>query len=826
MEIDLMKRLDQEGIGQLIEIAILKARRVNPRIKIGIYGDQTRNPETMDFAYRTSMDYISYKSAEQIPIQKEVEKPVVVSQVVNTGVAKAVELLPAVNTVKEIIGEIIQPEKKVVWVREDLEQKGVYLLTEEGKKKARVSEEDYKEAAKDPVGFFTRIAGELKWFKRWDKPYQGKGYDAKWFRGGKINASYNCIDRHIKEGRGDEIVIYFEPENLTDIDSELYRKYKKDNKIAITYNELLEEVSKFANVLKSQGVKKGDVVGIYMPGVPEALIAMLACSRIGAVHNVVFSNYAPDALRVRLQDSNAKVLITSDGYYYKGRQINLKEKADEGLKDTVIKKVIVLGRTGQKIEMKGGRDFYWNKLMEKADKHCEPEWMDSEDPLFYLYTSGTTGKPKGIIHGTGGYLTLAKWTGKAVFGLDYDSVILTTADQGWITGHTYKLYAPLLNGAGIVLTEGNPFYPNNDRTWETVEKYGVNILYTAPTAIRVFKSMGEELLEKHDLSTLEYLGSVGEPIDPDTYLWYLKNIGRERCPVSDTWWQTELGVITLTSILGPFIPGKAGKALPGIEVDVIDEKGNPVESGVEGFLIIRGIGEDNIMPPSILRGVLGWDNEKYIDKYWRTTEDGKIYYYAGDRAIKDKQGNIQVLGRSDDVILRSGENIDPGRIEDVLNSHKDVVEVAVGKKEDKKEFQVPVAFIILKEGVEPSEKLKEELLKAQWGISSEELKKDPRKNLWGIPQEKPGEIYFVKTLPKTESGKVKRGLLTNMLYRNNWGDITTLGEEGKLDLIKIATQLGYTPQEIADQTDYSLQDIEKHLGYKMPEMAGWTAVPG
>ncbi|MEM1689412.1 MAG: acetate--CoA ligase [Candidatus Hadarchaeales archaeon] len=630
------------------------------------------------------------------------------------------------------------------WVVEDEHNKDIFWPSEAMKKKAWVSDPSiYEEAAKDPIKFWEEKAIEgLEWFKKWDEAYRWDPPYVKWFIGGKINASYNALDRHLKAGKGNKKAIIWVPEP------------PQEPPRILTYKELHEQVNKLANVLKSLGVKKGDRVGIYMPMIPEVIVSMLACARIGAPHSVVFSAFAADALRVRLEDSGAEVLITADGYYRRGKVVNLKANADEGIKGTSVKKVIVVKRAGNPVNMVEGRDFWWHELMEKADSHCPPEEMDAEDMLFILYTSGTTGRPKGVMHTTGGYLVQAYWTAKWVFDLHDDDIFWCTADMGWITGHTYACYGPLLNAATILIYEGAPDYPAPDRWWEIIEKYKVTIFYTAPTAIRMFMRMGDEWPAKHDLSSLRLLGTVGEPIDRDAWMWYFKVIGNGRCPITDTWWQTETGGTLIMSLpgIGPFIPAVAGLPFPGVSADVVDEEGKPLKEGESGYLVLIPP-----IPPGMLRGLYKAD-EKYRETYWSKYHNR--YYFTGDGARKLPNGCIRVTGRVDDVMKVAGHRLSTAELEDILNLHEAVVESAVIAKPHEIKGEVPVAFVILKQGYRAGEDLVKELIKhidARMG-----------------PIARPEKIYFVEDLPKTRSGKIMRRILKALLVNEPIGDTTTL----------------------------------------------------
>ncbi|RLJ01760.1 MAG: acetyl-coenzyme A synthetase, partial [Candidatus Aenigmatarchaeota archaeon] len=474
----------------------------------------------------------------------------------------------------------------------------LYFPDKEFKKRAWIKNNSiYKEANKNPIKFWDKLAKELHWFKKWNKTFVHKPPYFKWFVGGKINICYNCLDRNL-EKRRNKLALIFEPEPAEERETKL------------TYYDLYRKVNKFANGLKKLGVKKGDVVGIYMPMIPETIISMLACARIGAIHSVVFSAFSPNALKIRLKETEAKVLITTDGYYRRGKIINLKESADEGIKGTNIKKVIVVRRANNKIKFVKGRDYFFEDLIEGQSDYCEPEKMNAEDKLFILFTSGSTGKPKGVLHTCGGYTVQAYWTAKYIFDLFDDDIFWSTADLGWITGHTYSCYGPLLNGVTYVLYEGTPDFPTPDRWAKIIEKYGVTTFYTAPTAIRMFKKEIKKLKEK--LNTLQIIASVGEPIDEEAWHWFYREVGKEKCPVLDTWWQTETGGILITSLpgVGPFKPTFAGVPFPGIKTDILDDKGKSLPANKEGNLVILPP-----FSPGMLRGVYK-NHKKYVDTYW------------------------------------------------------------------------------------------------------------------------------------------------------------------------------------------------------------------
>ena len=600
----------------------------------------------------------------------------------------------------------------------------------------------YKKAAKNPEKFWAGFAKELDWFEKWNKVSTWKAPHSKWFLGGKLNVSYNCIDRHVTTARKNKAAIIWEAES--------------GESRTITYWELYREVNRFANVLKSLGVKKGDRVTIYLPMIPELAVAMLACARIGAPHSIVFGGFSAESLRDRINDSQARILITSDGGYRRGKVIPLKKNADEALKDApTVEKVIVVKRVGTAVrsKMTKGRDLWWHDLMAKAGPYCEPEKMDSEDMLFMLYTSGTTGKPKGIVHTTGGYLVGVYATTKLVFDLKEEDTYWCTADIGWVTGHSYIIYGPLANGATTLMFEGTPDYPDVDRFWDIVEKYGVTIFYTAPTAIRSFMKWGEEHPNKHDLSSLRLLGSVGEPINPEAWMWYYLHIGNSKCPVVDTWWQTETGCILITPLPGitTLKPGSATLPFPGINVDIVDEKGKTIKEGA-GYLVIR-------KPwPAMLRTIYG-DPKRYVDQYWSRFPG---MYFTGDGAKRDKDGYFWLLGRVDDVMNVAGHRISTMEVESALVDHPSVAEAAVIGRPDELKGQAIVAFTTLKSKVKSSKDL------------TDKLRAHVAGKIGAIAR--PDEIIFTAELPKTRSGKIMRRLLRNIAEGSVIGDTTTLAD--------------------------------------------------
>ncbi len=629
----------------------------------------------------------------------------------------------------------------------------------------------YEEAQEDRLGFWARQARELvTWFEdfetvlEWDLPF------AKWFVEGKLNISYNCLDRHVEAGRGNKVAFHWEGE--------------PGDTRTITYSELLEEVSKFANVLKSLGVTKGDRVCIYMPMIPELPVAMLACARIGAPHSIVFGGFSADSLSDRIDDADAKLLITADGGYRRGDPFPLKETADASVAATsTIENVIIVQRTGQEVEWNETTDHWYHELMESASPDCPPEHLNSEDLLYLLYTSGTTAKPKGIMHTTGGYLTQVAFTHKYIFDLRPDSdVYWCAADIGWVTGHSYIVYGPLANGATSVMYEGTPDTPRpefrtgdradwpKDRLWDIVQRYGVTQLYTAPTAIRTFMKWGAQEVEQHDLSSLRVLGTVGEPINPEAWMWYHKNIGGERCPIVDTWWQTETGGHMITPMPGVTTtkPGSATHAIPGVVVEVVDDAGNKVERG-GGYLTITEPW------PSMLRGIWG-DPERYKETYWSEYPDR---YFAGDGAKIDDDGYLWLLGRVDDVMNVSGHRISTTEVESALVDHSSVAEAAVVGATDDTTGQAIVGYCILRGGNEPSDELREE------------IRQHVATKLGAIAR--PKAVVLVPDLPKTRSGKIMRRLLRDVAEGRKLGDTTTLADESVVD--EIRDRAAEAPQE-------------------------------
>ena len=612
--------------------------------------------------------------------------------------------------------------------------------------------ETRKRADSDFVSFWNEEAKKLSWFQTWDKTLDWNPPFAKWFVGGLINASYNALDVHQKS-KPEKPAILWEGEN--------------GESRTLTYKDLWQEVQKFANALKSLGIKKGDRITIYLPMVPELPISMLACSRIGATHTVVFSGFSSLSLRDRIDDSKSKIVITADGGYRRGSVVKLKEVVDEAIKDLeFVQNVIVLEHTKNEITL-NPKDKLWNDLMKSSSSECKPEKLESTHPLYILYTSGTTGKPKGVLHGTGGYLTHLYSTFKWAFDIKDSDVFFCTADIGWVTGHSYVVYGPLLHGATEVMYEGAPDFPDASRMWQIIQKYKVTIFYTTPTALRMFMKFGDKLPNSHDLSTLRLLGTVGEPINPEVWKWYFKTIGKEKCPIIDTWWQTETGGMMISSLPGletiPLKPGSGTRPIPGVSISVVDENGVDVEPNKKGYLIIK-----NPWPGMLL--TLWNDDEKYKTAYWAKYEN---CYYSGDYAMKDEDDYLWLLGRADDVLKVAGHRIGTAELESSIVSHADVAESAVCGVPDEIKGEKIIAFAVLKEGTSKDPE-----------VLRKEIKNKVRSGVGPIAT--PEQIYFVSKLPKTRSGKIMRRLLKAIASNEKIGDVSTLEDGSAVSEVQTA----------------------------------------
>ncbi len=631
------------------------------------------------------------------------------------------------------------------------------LYEESGKlkvtvKPGRLLEKVSKDALSNPEKFWSEQAKNLVWSRQWDRVLEWNPPFARWFAGGLLNASVNCLDKHMNSETKNKAAIIWESES--------------GESRTLTYFQLYRHVNKFANVLRNLGVHKGDRVTIYMPMVPELPVAMLACARIGATHSVVFSGFSSQALIDRINDARSKVIVTADGGMRKGKLVDLKKVVDESIGSTPsVEHVVVFKRMGNEVKM-GPKDLWWHEAVEKAAAYCEPEMVESTHPLYILYTSGTTGKPKGVMHGTGGYLTHLYSTAKWVFDFKKDDVFFCTADIGWVTGHSYIVYAPLMHGITEVMYDGAPDHPKPDRYWAVVEKHGATILYTTPTALRMYMKYGDAIPNSFDLSSLRLLGTVGEPINPEVWMWYYKTIGKEGCPIIDTWWQTETGGIMLGACTGidmvPMKPGSATFSMPGVDAGVVDENGQPVSPGTKGYLVVR-------KPwPGMLLSLWG-DDEKYKDTYW-SKFDG--VYYPGDYALVDRDGYLWLLGRADDVLKVAGHRLGTMELESAFVSHPAIAEAAVAGKPDQTKGEAIIAFLVTKEGISKSEALYKEIV--------EHIRKTVG------PIATPDELYFVGKLPKTRSGKIMRRLLKSIASGEKIGDITTLEDGAAIDEVRQA----------------------------------------
>ena len=634
-----------------------------------------------------------------------------------------------------------------------LKKQNLYYPSEKFKQNAVINNKEiYKTANKNPIKFWDNLARELFWHKQYTKTFVHRPPYFQWFVNGKINITSNIFENNPKGF-----------ENIKNKTALIWESEPIDEKGKIfTYYELYQEMNRLANALKKMGVKKRDRIGIYMPMIPEAIIAMLACARIGAIHTVVFSAFSSSALNVRLQDTKAKVLITADGYYRRGKIIDLKKNVDEAVKQTDIKKIIVVKRAKNKIKMKKSRDYWYSDLTKKQSDYCPAKIMDSEDALFILYTSGSTGKPKGCVHTCGGYTVQAKFSGKWIFDWQDNDIFWSTADLGWVTGHTYSCYSPLLNATTFLIFEGAPNAPKPDRWAKIIEKYKVSVFYTAPTAIRMFAKYGVKMIKKYKFDSLRLLGSVGEPIDEASWQWYFNNVGKKRCPIVDTWWQTETGGILITSLpgIGPFKPSYTGLPFPGLKFEILDEKGKKCPAMKQGNLVLYPP-----FCPGLLRGVYK-NPKKYLDTYW--SEYGKKIYFTSDGAIKDKQGLIRIIGRIDDVIKVAGHRLTTGEMESAITGIDNISECAVIGISDEIKGEVPVVFAVSKQEID--EQIKQEIVA--------KLRKDIG------PIAKPKQIYLVDDLPKTRSGKIMRRILKKLFTGEKLGDLSTLANPQSVDSIK------------------------------------------
>lgn len=605
------------------------------------------------------------------------------------------------------------------------------------------------EAQKDPIQFWSNCAKNLAWFKEWEQVLDWNPPFARWFKEGKLNAAYNCLDKHLTSEKKNKAAIIWEGEDGTSV--------------TITYNQLFHRVNQFANALKRMGIKKGDRITIYLPMIPELPVSMLACARIGAIHSVIFSGFSSQSITDRVNDAESRIIITADGGYRRGKIIPLKEIVDEAVKEApTVEKIIVVKRTHANINMEKN-NVWFEDIVNKESNYCASEWMESNDPLFILYTSGTTGKPKGVVHGSGGYLTHLFNSAKWVFNFTSTDIFFCTADIGWVTGHSYVVYAPLMHGLTEIIYEGAPDFPDQGRFWKIIEKHGVTILYTTPTALRAYMRYGNDIPNSHDLSSLRLLGTVGEPINPEVWLWYFNIIGKQNCPIIDTWWQTETGGIMISMCTGleniKMKPGSGTFSLPGMEIEIVDDDGKKVDNGTKGYLTIK-------KPwPGMLLSL--WNNdERYKKAYWEKIRNS---YFAGDFAQIDKDGYIWILGRADDILKVAGHRLGTIELESAFISHKSVAEAAVTSRRDEIKGEAIIAFLVLRKGFEPFPNLNKEInehIKSTIGpIASAE------------------KIYFVNKLPKTRSGKIMRRLLKSIVNNEIIGDITTLEDEASIEEI-------------------------------------------
>lgn len=633
-----------------------------------------------------------------------------------------------------------------------LYEEGTKLKITKGTSDGKKLQEFREKALREPEKFWAEQAKSLTWFKEWDKVLEWNPPFARWFVGGLTNVSYNILDRYMETDVKNKTAILWEGEN--------------EERRKLTYQEMYTQVNKLANALKKLGVKKGDRITLYLPMIPELPIAMLACARIGATHSIIFSGFSSQAIEDRVNDSQSKIVITADAGYRRGKIVKLKEVVDEAMQScSSVKNVITFNRANIDVNM-NSIDKKWDEVINDADDYCEPEKLESTHPLFILYTSGTTGKPKGVMHGTGGYLTYVHATTKWIFDLKPDDVYWCTADIGWVTGHTYIVYGLLSHGATIVMYEGAPDYPKPDRFWDIAERYKVTILYTTPTALRMFMRFGDDYIKAHDLCSLRLLGTVGESINPEVWLWYYKTIGKERCPIVDTWWQTETGAALIGGVPGielvPMKPGSATFPMPGIDAGVVDESGKEVPPNTKGYLVIR-----NPWPGMLL--TLWNDDEKYKQVYWSRFPNT---YYPGDYALKDEDGYFWLLGRADDVLKVAGHRLGTMELESAFVAHKAVAEAAVGGKPHDVKGESVIAFLVLREGYSPNDTLKKEIV-------------EHIRNVVG-PIATPEEIYFVNKLPKTRSGKIMRRLLKAVVSESQMGDVTTLEDGAAVEEVKRA----------------------------------------